>query len=193
MALLREIELRTAICEFSDPQGCTLLLDENLRLADLPEDTRRLLERFYGRAIEGLPPSIATWLKNTVLCDGCLPKVGGPWKFQQSMPIGRLECVACILPDLNARRFVLLRFTLHGCTADFSPLARIGLSRRELEVLTFLPLGYSNAQIASALEIGEVTVKKHLRNAGEKLGATGKTGILYAAIRRLRELESQTD
>jgi len=108
------------------------------------------------------------------------------------MLAGRLECVACMLPDLNARRFVLLRLTLHGCTADFSALARIGLSRRELEVLSFLPLGYSNAQIASALEIGEVTVKKHLRNAGEKLGATGKTGILYAAMHRLRELESQT-
>lgn len=191
MALLREIDLRTAICELSEPQSCSMLLDERFKVADLPDNTRRMLERFYGGPVGDLPPAIATWLRSCVACQGRLVMLGGPWKLQQVSPVGRLECQACILPAGGSKRLLLLQFALHGRKDDFSALARIGLSRRELEVLSFLPLGYSNIQIASALEIGEVTVKKHLRNAGDKLGVSGKTGILYAAMHRLREIETR--
>ena len=34
-------------------------------------------------------------------------------------------------------------------------------------------------------------VVEHLRNAGDKLGVSGKTGILYAAMHRLREIETR--
>lgn len=71
---------------------------------------------------------------------------------------------------------------------DFSVLRRIGLSGKECEVLSFLPLGYTNAQIGEALLIKEVTVKKHLRRAGERLGAQGKTEILYRALQRKRDV-----
>lgn len=74
---------------------------------------------------------------------------------------------------------------------DFGPLEKIGLSRREIEVLNYLPLGLTNNQIASALGIQEVTIKKHLHNIGEKLAAKGKTEILYQALHRKAEINSK--
>ncbi len=71
---------------------------------------------------------------------------------------------------------------------DFSVLSEIGLSPREIDVLEYLPLGLTNTQIALALEIREVTVKKHLQNVGRKLDAQGKTEILYQALRRKEQL-----
>ncbi len=43
------------------------------------------------------------------------------------------------------------------------------LSERELEVLTLLARGLSNAQLASALFLGETTVKSHVSNVLSKL------------------------
>ena len=71
---------------------------------------------------------------------------------------------------------------------DFSALSEIGLSPREIDVLEYLPLGLTNTQIALALGIQEVTVKKHLQSVGRKLDAQGKTEILYQALRRKEQL-----
>ncbi|GAB4295638.1 MAG: hypothetical protein Kow0090_10590 [Myxococcota bacterium] len=72
---------------------------------------------------------------------------------------------------------------------DFSCLEKNNFSKREVEVLGLLPLGYTNKQIASALGIKEVTVKKHLRNIANKLEAYGKTEILYKALQEKKRLK----
>jgi DNA-binding NarL/FixJ family response regulator len=51
-------------------------------------------------------------------------------------------------------------------------------------------LGYSNKQIAMAMDIEEVTVKKHLKNTAQKLGAVGKTDTLYKTIQKKELLET---
>lgn len=48
------------------------------------------------------------------------------------------------------------------------------LSTRELEVITFVARGMSNAQIASHLYISEGTVKRHLTNIYAKLSVTSR-------------------
>lgn len=50
-------------------------------------------------------------------------------------------------------------------------LKRVGLTEREQEVLMHLALGQSNGEIASALHLGEATVKTHVSNLLQKLGA----------------------
>jgi two-component system, NarL family, response regulator LiaR len=65
------------------------------------------------------------------------------------------------------------------------------LTAREIEVLRHVALGKSNKDIAAALEIGEETIKTHVRNVLAKLGAENRA---QAAIRALaRGLVSPED
>jgi DNA-binding NarL/FixJ family response regulator len=78
----------------------------------------------------------------------------------------------------------------HNRPMDFSILLSEGLTKREVEAVSYLPLGYSNKQIAMAMDIEEVTVKKHLKNTAQKLGAVGKTDTLYKTIQKKELLET---
>jgi DNA-binding CsgD family transcriptional regulator len=60
----------------------------------------------------------------------------------------------------------------------------LGVSDRELEVLTLLAAGRSNKEIARQLELSPNTVKTHVANLFEKLDARRRTH----AISRAREL-----
>jgi PAS domain S-box-containing protein len=59
---------------------------------------------------------------------------------------------------------------------------RMPLSPREREVLTALALGRTGAQVAQALELSPETVRTHIRNAMEKLGASTRTHAIALAI-----------
>ena len=50
-----------------------------------------------------------------------------------------------------------------------------GLTRRELEILTLVAEGHSNAQLARMLWVTEQTVKFHLSNIYRKLGVANRT------------------
>jgi DNA-binding NarL/FixJ family response regulator len=97
------------------------------------------------------------------------------------------EIVAAIR-DVHAGK----RRLQHGlAVADPAPVAGpLGLSPREIEVLTFLRNGYSNAEIGRTLGITERTVKAHVAALLEKLHAADRAeavargfdlGILKAA------------
>lgn len=69
---------------------------------------------------------------------------------------------------------------------DGNPRARdaLGLSSRELDVLTELAAGRSNKEIAAALKVSPNTIKTHVARVYEKLGAKRRTD----AVNRAREL-----
>lgn len=58
------------------------------------------------------------------------------------------------------------------------------LSKRELEVLQKIAGGNRNSDIASLLFISEETVKGHVRNIMEKLGASDRTDAVAIGLRR---------
>ena len=58
------------------------------------------------------------------------------------------------------------------------------LTDRELEVLKKVAKGTSNKVIASELQLAEPTVKSHLKNIFQKLGANDRTHAVTIAIRR---------
>ena len=60
----------------------------------------------------------------------------------------------------------------------------LGITARELEVLTLVARGLSNREIAAHLFISENTVKTHCARAFDKLGATRRT----QAVQRGKEL-----
>ena len=63
-------------------------------------------------------------------------------------------------------------------------VARSQLSAREIEVLRLLVSGRRNREIAGALEITEGTVKLHVSNILEKLGAEDRTEAVTVALQR---------
>lgn len=66
--------------------------------------------------------------------------------------------------------------------AEYAP--RVDLTEREIEVLTHLMDGLSNKEIAGAIGRTEATVKAHLLNIFEKLGASDRTEAVTIALRR---------
>jgi two-component system, NarL family, response regulator LiaR len=73
-------------------------------------------------------------------------------------------------------------------TASFAPnraqQQTLGITARELEVLTLVGRGFSNREIATQLFVSENTVKTHCARAFDKLGAARRT----QAVQRGKEL-----
>ncbi|MDZ7951120.1 response regulator transcription factor [Nostoc sp. DedQUE09] len=58
------------------------------------------------------------------------------------------------------------------------------LSERELDVLGLMAQGMSNSDIATALTIGESTVKSHVNRILSKLGVSDRTQAVIIAVKR---------
>jgi len=73
-------------------------------------------------------------------------------------------------------------------TSPFAPNAAqqqsLGITPRELEILTLIARGLSNREIATQLFVSENTVKTHCSRAFDKLGAARRT----QAVQRGKEL-----
>ncbi len=73
-------------------------------------------------------------------------------------------------------------------TAPFAPNTAsqqtLGITARELEILTLIARGFSNREIATQLFVSENTVKTHCARAFDKLGAARRT----QAVQRGKEL-----
>jgi two-component system NarL family response regulator len=66
--------------------------------------------------------------------------------------------------------------------AEHTP--RIALTPRETEVISLMSMGLTNAQIASRIGRTEETVKVHVKNILQKLGAQDRTAAISIAVRR---------
>ncbi len=64
-------------------------------------------------------------------------------------------------------------------SAAISTFRKLGLTRREADVLLWIVRGQSNAEIGASLRISPRTVKKHLEHVYRKLGV--KTRLAAAA------------
>lgn len=58
-----------------------------------------------------------------------------------------------------------------------------GLTRREMEILSAMAAGLNNTEVAEKLYISTATVRFHLRNIIEKLGAENRSEALVIAVR----------
>jgi LuxR family quorum sensing-dependent transcriptional regulator len=61
---------------------------------------------------------------------------------------------------------------------------RARITARELAVLRLVSAGRQTAEIAKALELGEETVRSHLKKVLEKLGVRNRTQAVAEAIRQ---------
>jgi two-component system NarL family response regulator len=61
---------------------------------------------------------------------------------------------------------------------------QVALTGRETEVLNLVAQGLSNKEIASRLGTASGTIKMHVQNVLEKLGAADRTHAVTIALRR---------
>jgi two-component system, NarL family, response regulator LiaR len=73
---------------------------------------------------------------------------------------------------------------LEPFTANTASQKTLGVTARELEILTLIARGCSNREIATQLFVSENTVKTHCARVFEKLGAARRT----QAVQRCKEL-----
>ncbi|WP_169829522.1 LuxR C-terminal-related transcriptional regulator [Desulfatibacillum aliphaticivorans] len=166
------------------------VLDGKLGLVELPLSTLSFLRDVYADPfIERIPSPIEYWIKKTIAPAGRLLPNTGPWNLAQSLPGGDLHSYAYVVQDDRKRPMLLIKFELHGATEDFSILQSAGFTPRETETLSYLPLGYSNQQIAMAMGITHEGVKKHLRNVARKFDVERKTEVLFQAMQLKKQLE----
>ncbi|HYC87704.1 MAG TPA: response regulator transcription factor [Thermoanaerobaculia bacterium] len=90
------------------------------------------------------------------------------------------ELVAAIRAVYRGRRYVSPEVAGH--LAD--QLEDSGLTTREFEVLGLLAQGRKNKAIAEGLRIGHQTVKSHVQNILDKLGARTRTEAVRKALQR---------
>ncbi|WP_300672802.1 LuxR C-terminal-related transcriptional regulator [Desulfoluna sp.] len=133
-----------------------------------------------------LPQRLWEWIEQTVAPTGKLTQYPGMWEHEFQTRNFSMQCKAHTIKSDTGHLLLLIRLIRHAAREEFSSLSHFGLTPREIEALEYLPLGYTNKQIAMAMDIQEVSVKKHLRNAGDKLGGASKTETLYLAMKLTR-------
>jgi NarL family two-component system response regulator LiaR len=91
----------------------------------------------------------------------------------------------------TVRETVVVREVLVPAAPALEPFApntahqqTLGITARELEILTLVARGFSNREIATQLFVSENTVKTHCARAFDKLGAARRT----QAVQRGKEL-----
>jgi DNA-binding NarL/FixJ family response regulator len=66
---------------------------------------------------------------------------------------------------------------------DGAPQKRMGLTRRELEIVSAVVAGHSNREIAECSKLSEDAVKHHLSNIFDKLGVSTRLELALMAGR----------
>ncbi|MEU7688382.1 response regulator transcription factor [Streptomyces spectabilis] len=109
---------------------------------------------------------------------GFLLKDTGPTELLEAL---RVVMAGDALLSPAVTRQLIAAFTHQVLSLSWQERARLAsLTPRELQVLTLLGRGYSNADIATELFLGEATVKGHVSRILDKLGAGNR---VQAAIR----------
>jgi DNA-binding NarL/FixJ family response regulator len=164
-----------AIDLFARLRPDVVLMDLQMPLVDGPEATRRIRE---------LAPDAHILVLTTYATDEFI------FKALRAGAKGYLLKDASVDELLGAIRSVHAGQTLLAPTVAARLVVGVStggpeaLTPRELEVLTLVGQGRSNAEIATLLAIAPRTAKVHVQNILSKLGATNRTEAVSLAVRQ---------
>jgi LuxR family quorum sensing-dependent transcriptional regulator len=118
--------------------------------------------------------------------DGLSCPVGGRWVvgFWSRRDLGNIVTRPVKIMLCGAASFAALRLEQ---IVDADPKrigAHVRLTPRELAVLRLVSTGVQFREVAQELELGEETIRSHLKKAQSKLGARNRTQAVAEAMRR---------
>jgi DNA-binding NarL/FixJ family response regulator len=104
----------------------------------------------------------------------------------------------------RAGRRLVVRMLLHTCgyllllreeneQMEWKQLMALALSQREAEVLSFVAMGKTNADIGIILSISRRTVEKHVEQVLARLGLETRTGAAAVALEAVRSATGGTN
>jgi DNA-binding NarL/FixJ family response regulator len=95
---------------------------------------------------------------------------------------GLRQALAGEMPLSSSVRRELVTSVVANRTAAPAPVADVGLTKRERELVGWLAQGLTNSQIGAQMYVSEGSVKQYLSHIGVKLGVKSRTGILIRAV-----------
>jgi len=143
-----------------------------------------LLQRFFPHEMSGhasqLPATLSGWLSRSRSWGLERPAM----RHGQQFVISRLgsKLTVHVVPDPadDGTGYLLMKPTRVETSA--SQLSRLPVTKREREVLAFIAVGKTNAEIATILSISPRTVQKHLEHIFQKLGIETRTAAAVCAL-----------
>jgi DNA-binding CsgD family transcriptional regulator len=143
-----------------------------------------LLYRYFGRpgAHDPFPARLSRWLEaqRRVAHAAAGDDLPGPLAPIAVTRDGR-RLVVRYLPATPTTQEALL-LDERSSPVEAGELERLGLTRREAEVLQLLGTGATNAALADQLHVSSSTVKTHLENIYRKLGAQSRAQAVAMAL-----------
>lgn len=99
---------------------------------------------------------------------------------------GKEELRSAIKLVMGGTNYICSELSINMLSSSLStspdPVEHAGLSKRELEVLTLIAEGFTNAEIADKLFTSKRTIETHRQNILEKTGAKNTANLIKYAI-----------
>ena len=173
-----ELERLRAALEAGDRAGSGVVLFRRGGPIELvsAEAQRRLRDALGVRLVVGdpLPLALQRWLDD-----------GGQRPRTLRLDGARGAITVRLLVARQAPRCDALVVAVDATRLSVGALCRLGLSRREADVLLWVSRGKTNGEIAQILGSSARTVEKHLEHVYAKLGVTSRTAAVTGALERL--------
>ncbi|NNE99655.1 MAG: response regulator transcription factor [Pyrinomonadaceae bacterium] len=160
-----------------------VVFNEAGEIIQTTEFTEKMLEKYFPDsefAADRLPEAIEEWMAPSRFSDSDDDVVLSGDPFIVDLDGDELR-IQLIVDNASLRKTLLFKETLQ---IKPSALMKLGLTKRESEVLFLITKGKTNPEIGLLLEISKRTVQKHVEHIYVKLGVETRT----AAMLRVHEM-----
>jgi DNA-binding CsgD family transcriptional regulator len=153
-----------------------LVADRTGNILYATAEARKLIGKyFHQKSGLTLPDRVQSWLKEREKLDAV------PALQELRIDFGRISLSVRLMSKTDVAQYrLLIRETVQ--TLDAPLLERLGLTRREAEVLFWASQGKSNSDIAIILASKVRTIAKHLERVFAKLMVENRTAAVRAAL-----------
>jgi DNA-binding CsgD family transcriptional regulator len=184
-------QIIAAICQ-ELPKGGLLVVDESLAPVYANEEARKTLAQIAVGEEPPKPPFVPLPKALHLQCQKLFQNVASTTDLANNQQIdlmvpgekGAVSADISLVQDSKALRLCLIRFGRTEQEPVISVhLKKLGLSRRELELIGLVCEGFKNKEIGEKLFISENTVETHLRSIYEKLDVKNRTSLAHKVTR----------